>query len=283
MRLLFLAAFLGSQIAWCQPATKTVGTAWDVLQKDLQDSNPEKRKMTASALAGAGLNTKALEMLYDAMTNDKDPEVRQAATVSLGEMKARVAIPKLKAAMDNDPEVSFVAARSLWLMGDRSGRDLIEIVATGQQKSPTGKISQAKLEASRRLHDPNGLARMGAEAAESALLGPFAIGLTAAKDLAKDGAAQSRLSAITLLLQQCDKESGESIKTAFENDKSEAVRAGAAKALGTCGGHLALQSLTDAVTSEKLSVQLAAAATLIRISSAPGGPRAPNPASLQKK
>jgi HEAT repeat protein len=269
-------------MAWAQPAPKAVDQAWDVLQKGLADSNPEKRKMSAAALAGAGTNAKVLQMLYDAMTNDKDPEVRQAATSSLGEMKARVAIPKLKAAMDNDPEVSFVAARSLWLMGDRSGRDLIEEVATGQQKKSTGMVSQAKLEASRRLHDPNGLARMGAVEAAGALLGPFSIGLTLAKDLAKDAGAQSRLQAITLLVQQCDAESASSLETAFEDDKNEVVRAGAAKALGSCGGRHALAKLTDAVASEKFSVQLAAAASVIRVSG-PVAVKNNAPASLQKK
>jgi len=276
MRKFALAVALCGPIALGQPsAPKNLDVAWDVLQKGLQDSNPEKRKITAAALSGAGLNPKALQMLYDAMTSDKDPEVRQAAVSSLGEMKARVAIPKLKAAIDNDPEVGFVAARALWIMGDRSGRDLIEEVATGQQKNPTGKVSQAKLEASRRLHDPNGLAKMGVLQASYALLGPFSIGLKLATDLAKDAGAQGRLMAITLLLEQCDAESASSIKTAFEDDKNESVRAGAAKALGTCGGKQALQNLTDAVTSEKFSVQIAAAATLIRISSVP--------ASLQKK
>lgn len=272
MRKLVLVASLFGAIAWCQP----LAPAWDVLQKGLQDSNPEKRRMTAVALAGAGTNPQALQMLYDAMTKDKDPEVRQAAAGSLGEMKARVAIPKLKAAMDSDPEVSFVAARSLWLMGDRSGRDLIEEVATGQQKKTTGMVSQAKLEASRRLHDPNGLAKMGALEAAGALMGPFSIGLKLATEFAKDAGAQGRLLAITLLLQQCDAESAASIETAFENDKNETVRAGAARALGTCGGKQALPKLSDAVASEKFSVQIAAAATLIRLSPAA-------PVSLKKK
>jgi HEAT repeat protein len=249
----------------------------DVLQKGLQDSNPEKRRVTAAALGGTALNPKAIQLLFDTMANDKDPEVRQAAAASFGEMKARIAIPKLKATIENDPQVSFMAARSLWLMGDETGRDLIEEVATGQQKKP-GKVSQAKLEASRRLHDPNGLAKTGAMEAASALLGPFSIGLRVATELQKDAGAQSRLLAINMLTQQCDANSIAAIETAFTDDKNEIVRAGAAKAIGVCVGKDAVKKLSDAVLSEKFSVQINAAASLIRISS-----KVRTPASLQKK
>jgi hypothetical protein len=51
-------------------------------------------------------------------------------------MKAREAIPSLKTAMDDAAgEVAFAAAKALWDMGDRSGRDLIEDVLTGQQST----------------------------------------------------------------------------------------------------------------------------------------------------
>ena len=278
MRRFCTVVVFAASVTWGQPTGGSIDASWDVLKKGLQDSNPEKRKETAAALGSTGVNPQAIGMLSDTMTNDKDPEVRQAAATSFGEMKARVAIPKLKTVMVNDPPVSFAAARSLWLMGDRSGRDLIEEVATSQQKNPTGLISQMKLEASRRMHDPNGLARTGAEQAANALLGPFSIGLRMATELTKDAGAQGRLLAITLLTQQCDAESVSSIETALENDKNEIVRAGAAKALGICGGKQSVQKLSEAVTSEKFSVQIAAAASIIRIT---GKPKAP--ASLKKE
>jgi HEAT repeat protein len=276
---LIYVAILTAALGWSQPAPKPVDVAFDFLQKGLQDTNPERRRMTAAALSGAGTNPKALELLYSAMTGDKDPEVRQAAAASLGEMKARVAIPKLKAAMENDPAVSFSAARALWLMGDWSGRDIIEEVATSTQKNPTGMVGEAKLEANRRLHDKQGLEKLGAEQAASALLGPFSIGLTLVNELRKDSGAQGRLLAVSMLAQQCDAESISSIKTAFENDKNEIVRAGSAKALGICGGMQALQGLVDAISSEKYTVQGAAAASVIRLSA--NGAQARN--SLKKQ
>jgi hypothetical protein len=45
-------------------------------------------------MGSAGANSKAIQMLYDAIANDRDPEVRQAAATSLGEMRARVGDPQ---------------------------------------------------------------------------------------------------------------------------------------------------------------------------------------------
>jgi HEAT repeat protein len=278
-----ITALIGSSLAVGQTAPSKTESSWDVLKKGLQDSNPEKRKLAAMALMGTGINPTTLQLLYDALANDKDPEVRQAAASSLGELKARAAIPKLKTAIENDPPVSFAAARALWIMGDHSAKDLIEEVATGQQKNATGKMASAKLEANRRLHDPNGLAKTGAEQAAYALLGPFSIGMRAATELAKDAGAQSRLLAITLLSQQCDAESVSSIETAMEDDKNDTVRAGAAKALGICGARSKVDKLMLAVMSEKYPVQIAAAASVIHLSSGPAKPGASPPDSLKKQ
>jgi HEAT repeat protein len=277
MRRLFVTFLFCSSAFWCQ--APPIDSAFNFLKTSLQDTNPERRRQAAAAIGAAGANPRAIQMLYDTMTSDKDPAVRQAATTSLGEMKARVAIPRLKAALETDPEIAFAAARSLWLMGDYSGRAVIEEVATDSQKNPTGLIAGAKLDASRKLHDRAGLEKMGAEEVAGALLGPFSIGLTLIRDLSKDGGAQGRLLAISLLQQQCDAASVAAFETAMENDKNEVVRAGAIKALGACGGSNEIPKLVDMVTSEKYPVQLAAAATIIKLSVKPDG----TTASLKKK
>jgi HEAT repeat protein len=249
-----------ASIAWGQ-----TDAAWDVLKKGLQESNPENRKIAAAALGGTGLAPKSINLLEETMANDKDPEVRQAAATSLGEMKARVAIPKLKTAMDGDPQVSFACARALWNMGDRSGRDLIEDIAGAEYKNPTGKMAQAKMDAQRKLHDPQGLAKMGAEQAASALLGPFSIGLKLVTELRKDSGATGRLLAISLLAQECSAEDTSVIESAAVGDKNDAVRVGAIKALGQCGSRGSVPKLASMLSFDKFPVQMAAAATIIKL------------------
>jgi HEAT repeat protein len=261
MRSLLLVLILASNAV----AQTPLDAAHDFLKKSLSDTNPEKRRLAAAAMSASAPTRKALELLYDAMNNDKDPAVRQAAATSLGEMKARAAIPKLRTAMDNDPELRFAAARSLWAIGDRSGKDVLIQEATAKLKNPTSMIGEAKLEASRRLHDPNGLAKMGEEQVAGLLLGPFSIGLTAVNELSKDGGAQNRLLALSLLAEQCSADGSAALRSALENDKNEIVRAGAAKALGICGNSGDLSNLALIVQSEKYRVQLAAAAAIVRL------------------
>ena len=55
--------------------------------------------------------------------HDKSPLVRQTVAAVFGEMKTPESMPYLRAALNDDPEVSFTAARALCEMGDPQGID----------------------------------------------------------------------------------------------------------------------------------------------------------------
>jgi hypothetical protein len=81
------------------------------------------------------LETEAIQLVEGAL-RDPDSLVRQTAAAELGQMKVREAIPSLKTAMDDAAgEVAFAAAKALWDMGDRSGRDLTSSGRDGFQRS----------------------------------------------------------------------------------------------------------------------------------------------------
>src|SRR6202162_4731824 len=135
-------------------------TAWDVLKTGLNDKNPEKRRQAVTAIGSIGLETEAIQLVEGALL-DPVSLVRQTAAAELGQMKAREAIPSLKTALDDAAgEVAFAAAKALWDLGDRSGRDLIEDVLAGQEKSSEGPLNGAARDAQRKIHDPNALAVM---------------------------------------------------------------------------------------------------------------------------
>src|ERR1035438_8259548 len=241
-------------------------TAWEVLKTGLSDKNPDKRRQAVTAIGSIGLETEAIQLVEGAL-RDTDPLVRQTAAAELGQMKAREAIPSLKTAMDDAAgEVAFAAAKALWDMGDRSGRDLIEDVLTGQQSTSEGPLKSAVRDAKRKMHDPKALVAMGFNEASGALLGPFNIGIIAAEQAFKTGSSGGRALATTLLAQDCDAESLRLLEWSSTSDKSWAVKAASAKALGQCGNPDAIPTLEQNLADSNAAVKSMSAGAIIKLS-----------------
>jgi HEAT repeat protein len=249
-------------------------TAWEVLKQDLADKNPDKRRQAVTAIGSIGLASEAVQLVEKALKDD-DPVVRQTAAAVLGEMKSRQSIPTLKTELDDpSPEVAFAAAKALWVIGDRSGRDLIEDVLTGQTKASDGLVTGAMRDAKKKMHDPKALALMGLKEGSGALLGPFSIGIVAAEQAFKDGSVGARTLAVTLLADECDPQTVNLLEWAYANDKSWAVKAAAAKALGTCGNHDSIARLETGLSDSNVAIRCMSAAAIIRLSSEPARKRA---------
>ncbi len=244
-------------------------TAWEVLRTGLSDKNPDKRRQAVTAIGSIGLEAEAIQLVEGAR-RDPDSLVRQTAAAELGQMKARDAIPSLKTAMDDAAgEVAFAAAKALWDMGDRSGRDLIEDVLTGQQSTSEGPLKSAVRDARRKMHDPKALAVMGFNEASGVLLGPFNIGIIAAEQAFKTGSSGGRALATTLLAQDCDAESLRLLEWSATSDKSWAVKAASAKALGQCGNPDAIPTLEQNLADSNAAVKSMSAAAIIKLSRKP--------------
>jgi HEAT repeat protein len=240
-------------------------TAWDVLKTGLSDKNPDKRRQAVTAIGSIGLDSDGLQLIEGAL-RDTDPLVRQTAAAELGQLKARQAIPSLKTAMDDAAgEVAFAAAKALWDMGDRSGRDLIEDVLTGQQSTSEGPLKGAIRDAKRKMHDPKALAVMGFNEASGALLGPFNIGIIAAEQAFKTGSSGGRALATTLLAQDCDAESLRLLEWSATSDKSWVVKAASAKALGQCGNPDAIPTLEQNLADSNAAIRSMSAGAIIKL------------------
>jgi HEAT repeat protein len=241
-------------------------TAWEVLKTGLNDKNPDKRRQAVTAIGSIGLETDVIQLVEGAL-RDPDSLVRQTAAAELGQMKAKQSIPSLKTAMDDAAgEVAFAAAKALWDMGDRSGRDLLEDVITGQQATSEGALKGAVRDAKRKMHDPKALAVMGFKEASGVLLGPFNIGLIAAEQVLKEGASAGRALAATLLAQDCDAESVRLLEWSATTDKNWAVKAASAKALGQCGNQDAIPTLEQNLANSNPAVSSMSAGAIIKLS-----------------
>jgi HEAT repeat protein len=95
------------------PPVPPAKQARDLLDKALQDKNPDTRKNAVIALSLTG-PVEPFPAELQSMLDDKDVEVRLAAVSSLVDLRNDRTIPALKKALtDAVPEVSFAAARAL--------------------------------------------------------------------------------------------------------------------------------------------------------------------------
>ena len=228
LRNILLLLLLSAAAVLAQPEK----TAWDLLRPALGDKGIDRRRQAVTAIASIGTTSETVPLIEDAL-KDSDSLVRQTAAAELGLMKSTQSIPALKAVLDDtSAEVAFAAAKALWDLGDKSGRDLIEDVLTGRQNANDGMVSEVK----RKMHDPKSLAMMGFKEASGALLGPFNIGLVAAEQAFKDGSVGARTLATTMLGPGCDAQTLRLLERSTTNDKSWVVKAAAANGCQATSG-----------------------------------------------
>ena len=242
-------------------------TSWGILKEGLKDKNPDVRRQAVTAIGSIGLEPEAIKLVEGALKDD-DPLVRETAAAELGEMKSKQSIPALRAALDDENEVAFAAAKSLWDLGDRSSRPFLEDVVAGQQKTAPGMVTGAVRDAKQKMHQPKTLAMMGFREASGALLGPFNLGLVAAEDALKDGTAGARVLSVSLIAQQCDSVTLQLVEKSARNDKNWAVKAAASKALGKCGNPDAIPILEQNLSDSHPGVKFMSAGAIVRLSDA---------------
>ncbi len=260
-------------------STEAEDGAWNLLQRALADGGTAKRIQAITALGSIGPMPRAVN-LVTASLNDKEVTVRQTAAAVLGEMQARIAIAKLKEALDDDSaEVSFTAARSLWQMGDQSGREIFWAVLAGERKTGPGMIEGGVRDAKKKLHSPAALAKIGIEQAAS-LLGPFSMGVGFAEELLKDKGATARALSAKLLASDPDPRTLQELEGSLD-DKNSAVRAAVAQSLGQRAGRDEISKLQPLLADSPEGVRYIAAAALSRLSQPPANSRAPRRRKVQ--
>jgi hypothetical protein len=233
--------------------------AWQILNTACTGDKTSGRATAIRVLGLMPHNAKALKLAEKALNDDK-PEVRSAAAVALGNMKAKTSIPKLREALDdNDPSVALAAAHSLELMHDDSAYEVYYEVLTGQRKAGRRLIaSETSI-----LKDPKKMAQLGFE--EGIGFIPFAgIGWRAIKTLTKDDSSPVRAAAAKVLAKDPDPAATKALVDAV-GDKSWLVRAAALEALAKRGDPSVLDPVELSMSDEKDAVKYTAAAAVLRL------------------
>lgn len=239
-------------------------TAWDTLRQGVADSDAAHRKTAIAAIGTIGPNSDAVKLVTEGL-QDKDAGVRETAANTLGEMGSPEAIPALKTALDDKPEVSFIAAKALWNLGDPGGREIFQEVLEGERSDAPGRIHTAI----KQKLTPTQLGLMGAESATGVLLGPASIGITAiheaVKDSKGDAGAPGRAEAASVLAKDQDAYALTLLEWAL-SDHNWAVRVAVAKALGERGNQDTIPKLSALLSDDRRAVRYMAAASMIKLS-----------------
>lgn len=263
-----------------QAETKAEESAWHTLTMGVTDTNPNKRKQAVAGLEAGG-NTPKLTAMAETALLDKDVDVRQTAAVVLGAMKSHSSIPKLTTALDDEaPEVSFMAARSLWLLGDRTGLAILTEVLKGERSESSGLVKSSIREAKHTLKNPAALTRIGIREGAGMFLGPFGIGFMVYDELRKDGSASARVLSAVSLGTDKDPKTIAPLEEALA-DKNWVVRAAAAKALGERNSKASIPKVAALLESESDQARFAAAAVVIGLSAPPPMPPKRSPVRVR--
>ena len=193
---------------------------------------------------------------------DAKPEVRTAAAMALGELRARSTIPQLKQALsDKEIPVVLAAAHSLLQMKDPSAYEVYYAILTGKRKSNQGLVA-GQLD---QLKDTKKMAMLGFE--EGIGFIPFAsIGYSAVRTIMKDDTSPVRAAAARVLATDPDSKTTDGLAEVATDDKSELVRTGALEALARHDDPAYIDQIVPAMSDRKNSVKYTAAAAVVRLS-----------------
>lgn len=262
-------AWAGSAAAFAQDQSDDIETpqhkAWDLLVTAILSKKTTERTNGVRAL-GLLKDTKQARDFAENGLNDRDPDVRKAAAIALGQMQATQSIPKLEDALyDTKIAVVMAAAQSLReLKQDKVAYEVYYELLMGERKSGDGIIARQL----QTLKNPKELAKIGVSEGIGYI--PFAgIGWDAYRTMSKKDPNPARAVAATLLAHDPDPASGKALIKAT-NDKDWIVRAAAIEAIAQRGDASLLPRVIDKFTDKNPKVRYSAAAAVIRLS---GGER----------
>jgi HEAT repeat protein len=241
-----------------QPTPKE--QAWNLLRAGVRSEKNNQRATAVRALSLLRGQREAVTMARRALA-DKNPKVRAAAALALGELHASSAIPKLKEALsDKEVLVVLAAAHALLLLKDPSAYEVYYAILIGERKGSRALVSGG-LDT---LKDPKKMAMLGVQEGISFI--PFGgIGFTAVQTIMKDDSSPVRAAAARVLAEDPDPKTTDGLAEEAVNDKSELVRTAALEAIALRGDPACIGKIAPAMSDAKDAVKYTAAATVAHL------------------
>ncbi|MGH8049384.1 MAG: HEAT repeat domain-containing protein [Arenimonas sp.] len=268
MRVFMIALLLLSNLARAEaelPPLSALDKARTQLHEALEDSNPDTRKQAVQALGLIGPRQPYLGQLID-MAKDKDVEVRIAAISSMVDIKSPAVIIPLRNALEDDvPEVSFSAAKALWVLNDPAGREALLLVLEGESKMSSNYLSRKSRESLRMFRTPKKLMMFVLRKSVGSVGVPgLGRGVSSLEGMLIDGELTGRAGTALLLSNDNDPRVMEALREGLR-DKTWSVRAASAHAIAI-QNNISLQAdLIPLLDDKKEAVRVRASAAYLRL------------------
>ncbi len=268
MRSILIALLLLCNLARADdelPPLSSLDKARTQLHEALEDSNPDTRKQAVQALGLIGPRQPYLGQLID-MAQDKDVEVRIAAISSMVDIKSpEVIIPLRKALEDDVPEVSFSAAKALWILNDPAGREALLLVLEGESKMSSNYLSRKSRESLRMFRTPKKLMLFILRKSVGSVGVPgLGRGVSSLEGMLIDGELTGRAGTALLLSNDNDPRVIEALREGL-SDKTWSVRAASAHAIAIQNNIDLQDDLIPLLDDKKEAVRVRASAAYLRL------------------
>lgn len=243
------------------------------LENALADKNPDTRKQAVVALSLAGATEPWLSMLTSSL-NDSDVEVRLAAVASLSDLKNRASTTALHKALEDDvPEVSYAAAKALYVLRDPAGKKALLAVASGETKTSSNYFNKQKRDALRMLHTPRTMFLFAVKQGVGFVPVPgLGEGIASMEALLADPGMSGRAGAVLLLGKERDAETLHALLEAL-TAREWSTRAAAVHAIALRDDPSLRTNIFPLRLDKSLPVRLRAASGYLRLDSIRSRPR----------
>jgi HEAT repeat protein len=241
----------------------------------LQDKNPDTRVQAVQAMGLIGVHEPYISTLVG-MLDDKDVQVRVATVQSLVDLKNKDTVPALKRALgDVVPEVSFAAAKALYVLKDPDGEDALISVLSRELKTSTTFVTKQIRDSLRMLQTPKPLVMFAIKTGVGFAPVPgLGEGISSLQGILADPSMSGRAATALLLASDKDPRVLAALIDALQ-DKEGSVRAAACHAIALRNDRRLEKDLIPMLDDKKPAVRLRAAAGYLRLQSLPVAAKRP--------
>jgi HEAT repeat protein len=267
----FLLVFLLIPAAPQTKDSTPLRRARTILEQGAADSDPDVRREVAVAL-GLPSRRDPSTSLLEKLAADKDHLVREAALVSIGELRdPRLVKPAHDALEDEVPEVAFAAARTLFKLNQPAGKQLLIDIVQKEASAKTGFMRAKLRDAARRMKRPKSAMLFVVQQGVGFIPVPgLGEGFSAMGSLVGDPDFSARATALLVLSSDRSPEVRSEIEQAF-NDSEWSMRAAATQIAASRNERSWRSRLVPLFEDTNRRVRYRAAASFLRLS----GPAAP--------